>query len=478
MLFNSWQFLVFFPTVVFVYFLLPHRVRWAWLLGTSCVFYMAFVPAYILILLFTITVDYIAGLLIESAQGTHRKWYLGMSIVANMGVLLLFKYFDFFIGNFDRLFHFLGLPVTMPLLHILLPLGLSFHTFQALSYTIEVYYGRQKAERHPGIYALYVMFFPQLVAGPIERPQNVLHQYHEKQYFKTEDAMAGFRLMLWGFFKKVVVADRLGLYVDPVFTNYHDYNGLNLVLAAIFFVFQIYCDFSGYSDIAIGAARVLGIRLMINFDRPLWSRNVTEFWRRWHISLSTWLRDYIFSPLTIKWREAGIYAVLAALMVTFVASGLWHGAGWNFVILGILYGLVLCYEAATKKQRKKWSKSVPPLLYASASVLLTFACVTLIQVFFRSPNATEAFRYIGNMTNASRSYRWLVGLGPRAFGIYSWAVVLVALTTMVVVEARTHPLLEEFRQSYWGNVAFCGAVLFAVLAFGIFDQTSFIYFQF
>jgi alginate O-acetyltransferase complex protein AlgI len=444
----------------------------------SCLFYMAFIPAYIFILMATITVDYFAGLLIEDAAGRKRKAYLAMSVVANIGMLALFKYFDFFIENFDRLARFASLPVSMPLLHIMLPLGLSFHTFQALSYTIEVYYGGQKAERHPGIYALYVMFFPQLVAGPIERPQHMLHQFREQKFLVPDNVVAGLRLMLWGFFKKLVIADRLAMYVDPVFANYMQYSGLNLALAAVFFVFQIYCDFSGYSDIALGAARVMGYKLMINFDRPLRSGNITEFWRRWHISLSTWLRDYVYTPLTVKWRYGGMAAVLAALMVTFLASGVWHGAGWNFVMLGLVYGVAVCYETLTRKQRRQWSRRLPSWFYVTASIVLTLAAVSFIQIFFRANNAAHAFAYIHRIVSADGVYQWIVGADARAFGPYSWTVAGLGMMGMIAVEERTKPLLEEFRNSYWGNVAFCATVLCAVLVFGVFDQTSFIYFQF
>lgn len=298
MLFNSFQFFIFFPVVTFIFFLLPHKLRWLHLLIASCVFYMAFIPVYILILLFTIIIDYVAGMLIENAEGVRRKCFLILSIIANVGVLAVFKYYNFFADNINSLLQ--GLHINahpIPFLTILLPLGLSFHTFQAMSYTIEVYRGNQKAEKHFGIYALYVMFYPQLVAGPIERPQNLLHQFREKHYFEPGRVTDGLRLMLWGMFKKVVIADRIAVLTGPVFNDPHNYPPITLFLAVIMFSFQIFCDFSGYSDIAIGSAKVMGFTLMRNFDWPYKAQSISEFWKCWHISLSTWFRDYLYISL-------------------------------------------------------------------------------------------------------------------------------------------------------------------------------------
>src|SRR5581483_11830895 len=297
MLFNSAPFLIFFPLVTAVYFLLPQRYRAWWLLAASCYFYMCFKAIYIFILAFTIAVDYSAGILIENATGTRRRLYLLMSIFANAGVLAGFKYFNFLNDNFRSLSAVLGFHYPIPDLGILLPIGLSFHTFQSLSYTIEVYRGCQKAERKPHLLAVYVMFYPQLVAGPIERPQNLIHQFYEKHEFSYRNVSDGLKLMLWGMFKKVVIADRLAMLTQPVFSQPHHYHGLSFWVCMFFFLFQVYCDFSGYSDIALGAAQVMGFKLMVNFNRPFSSRSLAEFWTRWHISLSSWLRDYFYIPL-------------------------------------------------------------------------------------------------------------------------------------------------------------------------------------
>jgi len=323
MLFNSLEFLIFFPIVTLLFFLLPHRFRWFHLLVASCI------PVYIFILFLTIIIDYIAGILIENTKGRKRKLYLIISLISNIGVLAIFKYFNFFIDNTNELLYSIGITTTssyLPILNIILPIGLSFHTFQAMSYTIEVFRGNQKAEHHFGIYALYVMFYPQLVAGPIERPQNVLHQFHERHYFSRQNLIDGLRLMLWGLFKKVVIADRAAQYVNIVYGNPENYHYLNLVIATLLFSIQIYCDFSGYSDMALGAAKTMGFDLTVNFRRPYFAKNIQDFWSRWHISLSTWFRDYLYIPL--GGNRKGVIKRYMNTILVFVVSGFWHGASW------------------------------------------------------------------------------------------------------------------------------------------------------
>jgi alginate O-acetyltransferase complex protein AlgI len=385
MLFNSVEFLIFFVLSTVLFFMIPHRFRWFLLLFASCLFYMFFKPEYILILAFTIAIDYYAGLKIDSAvDHAVRKKYLVLSLIANIGILAVFKYYNFINDNITGLFNLTGLKNPIPYLRIILPLGLSFHTFQAMSYTIEVYRGNQKPERHFGIYALYVMFYPQLVAGPIERPQNILHQFHEKKNFNYDRVVLGLRIMLLGFFKKIVIADRLGVYVDSVYKDIEHASSISVLIALFFFSFQIYCDFSGYSDIAIGSAKVLGYDLMTNFNNPFISKNITEFWRRWHISLSSWFNDYLFTPLVIAKRDWGKWSVVFALLITFLLSGLWHGAGWPFLIYGLLYGIAVSFEFLTKKTRLRVSRKIPVVIYNTVSILLTFSFVTFALVFFRA----------------------------------------------------------------------------------------------
>ena len=385
MVFNSVEFLVFLPLVVAAYYLLPQRARWLWLLAASCVFYMWFVPKYILILLFTIVVDYTAGILVERHKevASKKKTFLIVSIVSTLAVLVVFKYLNFITANLDYLCASLGMKTRL-MTHIILPIGLSFHTFQSMSYVIEVYRGHQKAERHFGYYALYVMFFPQLVTGPIERPGNLLRQLHEKKEFRYENISKGMRLVLFGFFIKMVVADHLGVYVDAVYSAPTDYNSWSVILAAMFYSFQIYCDFFGYSTIALGSAMLMGFDLVDNFRSPYLSRNIAEFWHRWHISLSTWFRDYVYIPLGGSRVKCGRWVL--NILVVFVLSGIWHGAAWTFLLWGFAHGLLHVGEKALRGWMPKrslqsgFAKAIVDVLCMAK----TFMLVTLLWVLFRA----------------------------------------------------------------------------------------------
>ena len=385
MVFNSIEFLIFLPIVVLLFYLLPHKWRWLMLLAASCVFYMWFVPKYILILLVTIVIDYGAGVLMERYADRHKlkKTFFIISIVSTLTVLLVFKYLNFLTANLDQLCASLGMETHL-LTHIILPIGLSFHTFQSMSYVIEVYRGHQKAERHFGYYALYVMFFPQLVTGPIERPGNLLHQLHEKKEFRYENISKGMRLILFGFFVKMVVADHLGEYVDEVYGHLDEYNSWSVLGCMFFYSFQIYCDFFGYSTIALGSAKLMGFDLMDNFRSPYLSKNIAEFWHRWHISLSTWFRDYVYIPMGGSRVKFGRWAF--NILVVFVLSGIWHGAAWTFLLWGFAHGLLHIVEKAlrnrfpSQESQSKWVKiSVDALC-----VLKTFVLVTLFWVVFRA----------------------------------------------------------------------------------------------
>ncbi len=347
---------------------------------------MAFIPIYILILFFTILIDYVAGILIEKST-THKKLLLICSLVSNIGVLAVFKYYNFFTENINWLLTSWENSKPLPYLTIILPIGLSFHTFQAMSYTIEIYRGNQKAERHLGIYALYVMFYPQLVAGPIERPQNLIHQFREKHRFDYDRVTSGLKLMAWGFFKKIVIADRLDILVNTFYSDPLSHQDLTL-FAILFFSIQIYCDFSGYSDIAIGCARVLGIQLMKNFNRPNFSKSIAEFWRRWHISLSTWFKDYVYIPLKGNKKNRLHWAF--SILIVFLLSGLWHGANWTFIIWGGLHGLFIILEFLIKKYIKI---KLPDVL----SLFITFSIVCLTRIFFRAPTLKDAINVVNQL---------------------------------------------------------------------------------
>ncbi|MEO8577022.1 MAG: MBOAT family O-acyltransferase, partial [Gemmatimonadales bacterium] len=447
-------------------------------------FYMAFIPIYILILFFTIAIDYVAGILIEDAEGKRRKLYLTMSIIANVGVLAVFKYFNFLNANARAIAEVFHWPYDFQPLAIILPIGLSFHTFQAMSYTIEVYRGRQPAERHLGIYALYVMFFPQLVAGPIERPQNLLHQFYEKHLLDYERVTAGLRKMAYGLFMKVVIADRLAKYVNIVYNDPGSFQGLTLVVATVFFAFQIYCDFAGYSAMAIGAAEVMGFRLMNNFDRPYLTRSISGFWSRWHISLSTWFRDYLYIPLggnrvtPPRWYFN--------VFITFLLSGLWHGANWTFVIWGALNGFYLIFSLVTKDAREKFNRSIGlasrPSLHAFVSIAITFSLVCVAWVFFRANNLHDALRVFRGAIARPTAHQIVPDI-LRAEGISKFEVLysmmlIVGLMTFEWISTRVD-VVKGFRlQPVWVRWPAYYALCMAIWLLGITSEKAFIYFQF
>jgi alginate O-acetyltransferase complex protein AlgI len=434
---------------------------------------MFFKPEYILILFFTIILDYYAGIKIEEANNKNKKFYLILSLIANIGVLAIFKYYNFLFGNINNILDVLKISYDFPLLKILLPIGLSFHTFQAMSYTIEVYRGNQKAERHFGIYALYVMFYPQLVAGPIERPQNILHQFHQKINIDYANITSGLKRMLWGFFKKLVIADRVGIYVDAVFNNADQHNGTTLLLATFLFAFQIYCDFSGYCDIGIGAAKVMGFDLMENFNNPFRSQSISEFWRRWHISLSTWFNDYLFNPIVIGKRDWGKWAVIYALIITFSLSGLWHGAAWNFVLYGFLHGLVLTYEFLTKKWRKKLFTQFSEQTKKIISISLVFCFVSIVWIFFRITSVSTGIHIIQKIFTDVGSPFFDITLIYSLIGISLLLIIEWSSITGNInnVKIFKHPN-KLIRYSFYSTL------IILILATGVFDGGQFIYFQF
>jgi D-alanyl-lipoteichoic acid acyltransferase DltB (MBOAT superfamily) len=485
MLFNSFTFLIFFPVVAAVYFAIPHRFRWAWLLGASCYFYMAFIPVYIFILFFLIAVDYAAGLLIEGSTGTRRRSWLIMSLIANIGMLAVFKYFNFLNANARAIAEVFHWPYGMPALSIILPIGLSFHTFQAMSYTIEVYRGRQKAERHLGIYALYVMFFPQLVAGPIERPQNLIHQLRERHEFDYERVTSGLRRIAWGLFMKVVIADRLARYVNIVYTDPSSFEGLTLVVATVFFAFQIYCDFAGYSHIAIGTAQVMGVRLMENFNRPYLAQSISEFWSRWHISLSTWFRDYLYIPLGGNRVPKPRWYI--NLFVTFLLSGLWHGANWTFVIWGALNGFYLISSIVTASARERLTSAIglsrKPALHGAIRVATTFALTCIAWVFFRAGSLHDAMVVFRHALVTPVPHQVLPDI-LRAEGItkleVAYSGMLIAGLMLIEVITTRVNLVGLFRlQPAWVRWPAYYALCMAIWMLGISTEAkAFIYFQF
>ena len=385
MLFNSLPFLIFFPCVFVLYYALPFRFRKYMLLAASYYFYMCWKPEFIVLILFSTLVDYFCGLEMARYPG-RKKWLLALSLTMNLGLLFFFKYLNFFGETLTALCRAVSIPFSAPALNIILPVGISFYTFQTLSYTLDVYRGRLEPERDFVTFALFVSFFPQLVAGPIEKASNLLPQLKEEHRFTYENTSWGAKLMAWGFFKKMVVADQLAvLLVDPVYQNPGSYEGGILVLATCAFAFQIYCDFGGYSDIARGCARMMGVRLMVNFKSPyFFSHSIGNYWQRNHISLSQWFTEYVYIPL--GGSRKGRIKQYWFTTITFFLSGLWHGAEWSFVVWGLLQALYLNLERLCR--RPKEPPRSPPLRLLAILTTFGLSCFSLI--FFRAANIGEA----------------------------------------------------------------------------------------
>jgi D-alanyl-lipoteichoic acid acyltransferase DltB (MBOAT superfamily) len=404
-----------------------------------------------------------------------------------VGILVVFKYYNFVVDNFNIVIDTLHTTGKIPILNIILPIGLSFHTFQAMSYTIEVYRGNQKAEKHFGIYALYVMFYPQLVAGPIERPQNILHQFHEEKKIKYEYLKRGLILMAWGLFKKCVIADRLAMFVNEVYGNVNEHHGIPVIIATAFFALQIFCDFSGYSDIAIGSAKCMGYDLMNNFDRPYLSTSFTEFWRRWHISLSTWFRDYVYIPLggNKVYKKRWYFN----LMIVFMLSGIWHGANWNFVIWGLLHGTYLILENILQEKVPSIKKNTNSVVVFLKRILV-FILVCYAWVFFRAQSTKEAFHIIKSsligipqqikdiVSNSLNARLHILYVNQSVFNFFI-AIFFIMILTIIHHNQKNQNfdqwLISKNNKTRW-LIYFLLVISF--VCFGVFNRTDFIYFQF
>lgn len=375
------------PVVFILYWLLPHKYRWALLLISSYYFYMSWNPNYIVLILSATFVSYLAGILLEKTKlPGPRKAILVSAVGVCLSLLFFFKYFNFFSDSVVQLLGLFSIRLHSVTLKVLLPVGISFYTFQTLSYVIDVYRGKVKPEHRFGIYATFVSFFPQLVAGPIERTENLLPQISSEKTFRYDQAAYGLKLMAWGFFKKLAIADVLGPLADQAYANLAGCSTLDLLAAVLCFALQIYCDFSGYSDIAIGSAKLLGIELMTNFRSPYFAGSIREFWSRWHISLSTWFRDYVYIPL--GGSRCGKWKTCRNLLITFLVSGLWHGANWTFVVWGGLHGLAQVLEKLLDKGKQK----LPVLRQAG---VFLFCCITW--VFFRAESFSDAFYLLSSL---------------------------------------------------------------------------------
>lgn len=480
MLFNSVKFAVFFPLVVILYYSIPQRWRWAMLLAASYYFYMCWKVEYVLLILASTAIDYFAAIQIDKhTEKRNKRLFLYLSLAINLGLLFAFKYFNFVNDNLRDLFQHFNIFYNVPSFNVLLPVGISFYTFQTLAYTIDVYRGKVKPERHPGIFALYVSFFPQLVAGPIERPKNLIPQFYEHHKFKYENISAGLKLMAWGFFKKVVIADRLAAFVEQVYGSPADFHGFQIAVAAFFFMFQLYADFSGYSDIAIGAARVMGFSLMINFDRPYISKSVSEFWKRWHISLSTWIKDYVFMPLSSYWRKGKIWGIALAGFISFFLFGLWHGAGWNFIAFGAIFGLLYAFEILTFRQRKRLWEKVPKWILNPAGVITIFLLIMLATIFFRAASINDAVILFRNLFDFNASQLSLHMISDDTGNFILSFVFILFLLVMQALQGNNKSAIDIISGTSlivrWG---FYVLLVYIIFNFGVFNNKEFFYFQF
>ncbi len=488
MIFNSLQFIVFFLLVVAIYYILPHRFRWIVLLISSYVFYMVWKASYIILILLCTVVNYIAAIRIKRDKNAFvRRAWLIFSLSISLGVLFIYKYLGFINESLMNVFTYLNFNYPLGSFDIFLPMGISFYTFQTLSYTIDVYRGDTEPEKNFFYLSLYVTFFPQLVAGPIERSDSLLPQFKGRVNFDIYGILDGIKIMIFGFFKKIVIADRLAIAVNAVYNTPKDFTGIYFVIATVLFAFQIYCDFSGYSQIAIGAAKVLGIDLMQNFDRPYLSKSIQEFWRRWHISLSTWFRDYVYIPLggsrVTKTRYYG------NLITTFLLSGLWHGASWNFVIWGGLHGLYQVIGHMTFKWRDRIKSRLSienTFILKVFQVAFIFTLTSFAWIFFRANTFTDSIYIIRNLFSDISMWRDIdylyivvnnMGLSFLQFGLAIISIILLVIGELL---ARKRPLYESLKRSnFVVEGSFYMLLLIIIMTMGVyFDGNQFIYFQF
>lgn len=498
MLFNSLKFIVFFPTVCLCYYIIPHRFRYLFLLLCSYYFYMCWNPEYALLMLTSTIITYASGLLIDSADKIQdekksifrKKIYVALSFVSNLSILFFFKYYGFAANTVTRLFGLFHVQLQLPVLDVILPVGISFYTFQALSYTVDVYRKDIYAERNFFKYALFVSFFPQLVAGPIERSKNLLNQISEKHPLDFQRIRNGLLLMLYGYFQKVVLAEYLAIAVDNVYNTFSERTGFQLLIATILFAFQIYCDFGSYSNIAIGAAQVMGFRLMENFNTPYFSKSVSEFWRRWHISLSTWFRDYLYIPL--GGSRKGRFRKQINRMIVFLVSGLWHGASWHYVIWGFLNGAYQVIGDYLKPLRERIMKffkiDTTVFSHRLLQVLITFGLVDLSWIFFRAASFRQGVAILKKILGFSEGYWFTWGDNLTAMGLTTATrnLLFISLFILLFIDFCKYKGINLInwlcRQGIWLRWLIYYIVVFGILIFGVYgpgyDTSQFIYFQF
>ena len=477
MVFTSLGFLFFLPLVAILYYLTPFKQRWITLLLASFFYYINIKPVYALLLAFVIVTTYLFARLISGTTNDSRKiLFLITSIALILLPLFLFKYFtpiNSILLNF-LVSHNVHWP--FPEFNLLLPIGISFYTFMAIGYTIDVYNEEVEVEKNPGIVALFISFFPLILSGPIERAKNMIPQFKNPKPINYDNISAGLKMMLWGYFMKLVVADRLGIYVDTVYKDIAQHNGTTLLLTSVLYPFQVYADLGGYSLIAIGTAKTLGLGVMQNFKRPFFATSMAEFWRRWHISLISWLTDYVYTPLSFLFRKYRVWGIVAALMLTFLISGIWHGAAMTFMIWGLLQGTFLSIEALTSKQKtafeRRFDLTQKPW-YVASVIVFTFLLFAASLVFSRAADLTEAGTVFQKIfTSAGIPYLDLTTL------VYSFLGLFILIFKDFRDEVYPDKLkLMDNKRIWIRNFTFL-FIVFIIIIFGVFSSSQFIYFQF
>ena len=479
MLFNSFAFAIFLPIVFILYWILPHRFRWALILVSSYYFYMSWNAKYVFLILFTTFISYLAAQLLEKEQKKKgKKWILAGTAIVCLSVLFFFKYFNFISQSVIDFLNLFAIKLSPMTLALMLPVGISFYTFQTLSYVIDVYRGDVPAEKHFGKYAAFISFFPQLVAGPIERTSNLLPQINQEHKFDYTQAAYGLKLMAYGFFKKIAIADTLSSYVSTVFDAPQQFDGFSLVIATVFFAIQIYCDFSGYSDIAVGTAKLLGINLMTNFKSPYFSQSIKEFWSRWHISLSTWFRDYVYIPL--GGNRVGKLRHNLNLIITFLVSGLWHGANWTFVVWGGVHGVAQALENLIIPKKHRSSSGVVRLI----RIIFVFIFCCFAWIFFVSNSIDDAFYVISNLFSGISAPITYISRGLDALSLGTTDLFSIGVSVIILIVYDAFSIKKDVIStvsSYkpvirW--IIYCLFVLWLVLNLPVNNAAEFIYFQF
>jgi alginate O-acetyltransferase complex protein AlgI len=482
MLFHSAHFILFFSLLTLVYYGIRYEYRWILLLGASYFYYACFNAGFLAFIGISTLVSYWCAIKIFKAKETAtRKFFFYFNTIFNLGILFFFKYFNIAAASLNHLFEAKGLHMEIPYSELLVPLGISFYIFQVVGYVFDVYFEKRDPEFHLGIYALYISFFPKLICGPIERSTHLLNQFRNRIDFNYDRTVLGLKMVLWGFFKKIVIADNFAVLVDTIYDHPINRGGVVLVLGTFLFAFQVFCDFSAYSNIAIGLSKVLGFNLIENFNRPYLSPSVSEYWRRWHMSLTGWFNDYLYTPLAMALKPWGKYGVVLTVTVVFLISGMWHGARINYIIWGLLQGIALGYEILTKKKRSSIGKKLPSWISTSLSITLTFLFICFTYIFFRANSFSEAVYIITHLFSASEpslmheNDMWIEGI--KNLFLYRMLIVFIfylLLSTPVdrIIKSKTGVGNKTF------NYFVFSSVFILLMFFGHFADTNFIYFKF